>query len=63
MNASNAQPDRLLIEASECFMYPNWCETMMRDFVVPKKGGVDMRRRYSEAFCSGPILAISPARD
>ena len=54
MDALNVQPDRLLIEAGECFMYLQWCETMMRDLVVLKNGDVDMCRRYSEAFGRAP---------
>ena len=50
MNVSEVQPDLLWVKAGECLMYLLWCETVMRDFVVLREGGDDMRRRYSVAF-------------
>ena len=52
MDAKSVEPDELLIDAGECFMFLLWSETVMRDIVVLKEGGEDMRRRYSEAFGS-----------
>ena len=54
MDAKSVEPDELLIDAGECFMFLLWSETVMRDIVVLKEGGEDMRRRYSEAFGRGP---------
>ena len=54
MDAKSVEPDELLIDAGECFMFLLWSETVMRDIVVLKEGGEDMCRRYSEAFGRGP---------
>ena len=42
-----------MIDAGQCFMYLQWCETVMLDFVVLREGGDDMCRRYSSAFGKG----------
>ncbi len=48
------EPDEFMLAAGQCFMYLLWCETVMRDFVVLREGGADMRRRYSEALGKQP---------
>ena len=54
VNHKKVEPYPLIIDAGECFMYLQWCETVMLDFVVLKEGGDDMCRRYSAAFGKGP---------
>ena len=54
MGVKKIEPYELLIEAGECFMFLLWSETVMRDLVVLKEGGDDMRRRYSETFGNKP---------
>ena len=54
MNQKKVEPDPLMIAAGECFMFLQWCETMMLDFVVLKEGGDDMRCRYSAAYGKEP---------
>ena len=49
-NSRIVESDRLLIAAGGCFMHLLWVETAMRDLVVLREGGEDMRRRYSAAF-------------
>ena len=50
MSVSEVRPDMLWVKAGECFIYLLWGETVMRDFVVLREGGEDMRRRYSVAY-------------
>ena len=50
MNQKKVKPYPLLIDAGQCFMYLQWCETVMLDFIVLKEGGDDMCCRYSAAF-------------
>ena len=54
LNSQSVEPDRLLIAAGECFMHLLWIETVMRDLVVLREGGENMRRRYSAAFGKDP---------
>ena len=54
MDANIVEPEEFLIEAGQCFMFLLWSETVMRDFVVLKEGGEEMRRRYSDAFGKKP---------
>ena len=54
MNQPKVEHYRLMIEAGECFMFLQWCQTVMIDFVVLKQGGDDMCRRYSAAFGEKP---------
>ena len=44
------EQDEHLIAAGECFMFLCVIESYMRDFIVLREGGDDMRRRYNEAF-------------
>ena len=54
MSSKKVEPYPLIIDAGQCFMYLQWCETTMLDLVVLKEGGEDMRRRYSAAFGKAP---------
>ena len=42
MDAKSVEPDELLIDAGECFMFLLWSETVMRDIVVLKEGGEEV---------------------
>ncbi len=53
MKSKMVQDDPHLISAGECFMFLRCIESSMRDLVVLREGGRDMRRRYNAAVKNG----------
>lgn len=52
MQPNRVETDNHLQAAGECFMFLCWVESTMRDFLVLREGGKEMRSRYNESYGS-----------
>ena len=54
MERRSVEVDEFFLAAGQCFMFLLWVESCMCDFIVLKKGGKELIKRYNAAYGKAP---------